>query len=64
MSGWSRSGFIGGIGACGGMRLLHAAPGSCLGDTPNLRFGGLSDLHVQCVGGASEAIPSGLTTTS
>lgn len=33
------------------MHLLHAAPGSCLGDTPNLRFGVLSDLHVQCVGG-------------
>ena len=51
MSELTRRAFVGGIGAFGGLRLFAAAPGSCLGDAPNLRFGVLSDLHIQCVNG-------------
>ena len=47
----TRRTFIGGIGAFGGWRLFAAAPGACLGDEPNLRFGVLSDLHIRCVVG-------------
>ena len=47
----TRREFVGGLGAFGGLRLFGAPPGSCLGDTPNLRFGVLSDLHIQCLAG-------------
>ena len=51
MSGTGRREFIAGLGAFGGATFFPARAGSCLGGTPNLRFGVLSDLHIRCMSG-------------
>ena len=47
----SRREFLGMAAAFGGARLFAAVPGSCLKGEPNLRFGVLSDLHIQVMTG-------------